>query len=108
MTIFAKDNKLEVYSHNRPGGGQKPVATINLGTQKVVNSDKTLAFYPRYTKKSTVQGSVYFFNVGRLMLNVGHGESCTLFDSETDYPFATPRRSIGADTIASCWEGNFW
>ena len=38
--------------------------------------------------------------MGRL-LDVGHGESCTLFDSETDYPLATPRRSTGADTIGN-------
>ena len=71
-----------------------------MGSLRSVNGDKTLAFDPRYTRNGVVQGSAYFFNMGRL-LNVGHGESCTLFEAETDYPLATPRRSTGADTIGN-------
>ena len=100
MTIFAKNNRLEVYSGNRPGGGQAPIATLTMGSLRSVNGDKTLAFDPRYTRNGVVQGSAYFFNMGRL-LNVGHGESCTLFEAETDYPLATPQRNTGADTIGN-------
>lgn len=100
MTIFAKNNRLDVYSGTRPGGGHSPIATINLGSQRTVNSDNSLAYDPRYTHKSSVQGSAYFFNLGKL-LRVAHGYSCTLFEAETDYPLARPLRSIGADSIGN-------
>ena len=100
MTIFAKNNRLEVYSGNIPGRGQSPIATLDLGSQRTVNAEKSLAFDPRYTRNSVVQGSAYFFNMNAL-LDAGHGESCTLFDAETDYPIAYPLRSTGADGIGN-------
>ena len=63
-----------------------------------MNSDKTLAYDPQYTPNGVVQGSAYFFNMGR-RLSAGHEESCALSEAETDYPLATTRRSTGADTI---------
>lgn len=100
MTIFAKNNKLDVFSGTRPGGGKTPVASITLGTQRTKNSDGTLLFDPQYTRNGVVQGSVYLIQVGRL-LNVGHGESCTLFDADTDYPLAMPHRSVGLDSLGN-------
>ena len=86
-----------MYDGARPGGGRAPGASITLGSQKTVNLEGTLAFDPRYTRNGVVQGSVYIFNVGKLM-SVGFGESCTLFDADTDYPLTTPRRSVGLDS----------
>ena len=89
-----------MFERNRPGGGKQPLASITLGSQRTVNPEGTLAFDPRYTRNGVVQGSVYIFSVGNL-LRIGHGNSCTLFDAETDYPLAKPRRSVGFDSIGN-------
>ena len=99
MTIFAKDNEVKVYSGNLPEG-QTKIATLDLGSQKSVNSDKTLAYDPQYTRSGAVLGSAYFFNMGHL-LDAAHGQSCVLFEAETDYPMDCPRRSTGADAIGN-------
>ena len=70
------------------------LATLTLSSGG--SSNNLLAYVPNYPSGA----STYYFNLGD-MLGIGRDNPCTLFESETDYPVASPIRSVGADGIGN-------
>ena len=87
-------NVLKVYENAGPYGS--PLAQLTLSATGAKNN--ILAFYPTYP---TSDSSTYYFNLGDLIPGINRNNACTLFDSENDYPLASPVRSVGADGIGN-------
>lgn len=71
------------------------LATLTLRSRGARNNN--LAFYPNIPPGA----STYFFNLGALLPGITRKDSCTLFESETDYPQKSPQRSVGADGLGN-------
>lgn len=87
-----RNKELRVY--DGPGPTGELLATLPLDQGAIGN--ELLAFNPDYPAGATT----YFFNLG-VMLKLGRENPCTLFESETDYPVASPIRSVGADGLGN-------
>ena len=93
VTIFVQNNVMKVLDSAGPYG--RELARLILSSRGAT-SDK-LAFYPNMPPGA----STYFFNLGALIPGISRSDSCTLFESETDYPQASPQRSVGADGLGN-------